>query len=251
MEGRPFSPLQRLSRALFARTSDRVRGTDWWAVLVEIGIVVLGILIAFQLNAWGERRAEADSERLLLERLAEESRSDIQALDKIIGEHLESAENYRLLADAVANPDRQDDYQRRGRKACNLLRLPAVQRQSSGAIGQAAGARLELIGDPQLRRNLRVADANRVFSDRQLDFFRAALLRYSERIEPHMEWRFAGGGRTRCRVMSTACAGTGPPSHCFPSFIATNASSPVIVRSRPARSAPWSGAHSNCCGRRA
>ena len=200
MDERRYSVLHRLSRAILARGSARVRGTDWWAVFIEIAIVVLGILIAFQLDAWGDRRAQKGAERVLWQRLAEETRADIRVLDNVIADHLESAENYRLLADAVANPARQPDYQRRGRSGCNLLRLPAVQRQSSGAIGQAAGARLELVSDSRLRGLLRDADANRVFSDRQLDFFRAAFLRYGERIEPHMKWRFTNDGRTVCRV---------------------------------------------------
>lgn len=200
MNERRYSPLHRLSRAILARGSEKVRATDWWAVFVEIAIVVLGILIAFQLDAWGDRRAQQKAERILWQRLAEETRADIAVLDNVIGDHLESAENYRLLADAVANPVRQASYQERGRRGCNLLRLPAVQRQSSGAIGQAAGARLELVSDAPLRRLLRDADANRVFSDRQLDFFRAAFLRYGERIEPHMKWRFTNGGWTECQV---------------------------------------------------
>lgn len=80
-----------------------MRGTDWWAVAVEVAIVVLGILIAFQLDAWGDRRAQQRAERQLWQRLAEETRTDIAALDNVIGEHLESAANYRLLAEAVSN----------------------------------------------------------------------------------------------------------------------------------------------------
>ncbi|QIK95132.1 hypothetical protein G7076_00295 [Sphingomonas sp. HDW15A] len=200
MDARHYSPLHRLSRAILARGSEKLRGTDWWAVFVEIAIVVLGILIAFQLDSWGERREQRRAERLLWQRLAEETRNDIAVLDNVLGQHLESAENYRLLADAVANPGRQVDFDGRGRATCNLLRLPAVQRQSSGAIGQAAGSRLELISDPELRKLLRQADANRIFSDRQLDFFRANFLRYGDNIEPHMLWRFIDNGRTACRV---------------------------------------------------
>ncbi|WP_162888211.1 hypothetical protein [Sphingomonas mesophila] len=206
MTTRAYSPLHRLGRALLARGGAKVRGTDWWAVLVEIAIVVLGILIAFQLDAWADRRAERTAERLLWARLAEEARGDINALDNIIGEHLESAENYRLLAAASADPALADAYRRRGRDGCNLLRLPAVQRQSSGAIGQAVGARIELIRDPKLRRALRLADAKRVFSDRQLDYFRAAFDRYGERIEPHMRWTFTPSGAVACSVDVAALA---------------------------------------------
>lgn len=200
MERRPFSVLNRLSRAILARGREKVQETDWWAVMVEVAIVVLGILIAFQLDAWGDRRAQQRAEQQLWQRLAEETRTDIAALDNVIGEHLESAANYQLLAGAVSDERAHADYHRRGSIGCNLLRLPAVQRQSSGAIGQAAGARLDLITDPGLRRLLRLADARRIFSDRQLDFFRATFLGYGDRIEPHMHWMFNDQGSVSCTV---------------------------------------------------
>lgn len=200
MERPTFSPLKRLARAISDRGADRLRSTDWWAVLVEIAIVVLGILIAFKLDAWAERRSERQSERLLWQRLAEETRTDIDTLDRIIGQHLESAVNFQLLARAVARPEFETQFRGRGPAGCNLLRLPAVRRQSSGAIGQASGARLDLISDARLRAALRTADSSRLFSDRQLDYFRDNFSRYGERIEPHMQWRFTGKGGTACEV---------------------------------------------------
>ena len=200
MDDRPFSPLQRLSRALFADTADRARATDWWAVLVEIAIVVLGILIAFQLNAWGERRSQRRAEGVLLQRLAEEARMDARMLGSARQQHLDSADNYELLGRALRDPSLEAEYHQRGARGCNLLRMPAVRRQSIGAVGQAAGARLDLVSDPELRRRLRIAEAQRSFSDRQLDYFRAAFLKYGDVIEPHLMFEFADRGQVACRV---------------------------------------------------
>lgn len=200
MEDRPFSALNRMSRALLARGGDKVRGTDWWAVLVEIAIVVLGILIAFQLDAWGDRRSEQRAERLLLQRLAEEARMDARMLGSARQQHLDSADNFELLARAIRDSSLEPEYHQRGARGCNLLRMPAVRRQSIGAVGQAAGARLELVSDPELRRRLRIAEAQRSFSDRQLDYFRAAFLKYGDVIEPHLMFDFADRGQVACRV---------------------------------------------------
>lgn len=206
VKSRPYSPLQRLSHAL-GGAGRRIRGTDWWAALIELAIVVFGILIAFQLDAWGERRAQERAERTLWQRLAEEAQSDARALRAIERQHLDSASNYALLAEAVRDPRREADYRQRGSAGCNLLRMPAVRRQSAGALGQAAGARLDLISDPELRRRLRMAEAQRAFSDRQLDYFRGAFMQYGEVIDPYTLFAFAPNGQVSCRVDIAALRG--------------------------------------------
>ena len=44
---------------LLRRLARHVRNQNWLAVLLDFFIVVFGILIAFQLQAWGERKAIA------------------------------------------------------------------------------------------------------------------------------------------------------------------------------------------------
>ena len=200
MDERRYSPLHRLSRAILARGSDRVRMTDWWAVFIEIAIVVLGILIAFQVDAWGDRRAERQAERVLWQRLAEEARADAGALGAIRQQHIDSATNNELLARAVRDPSLEKGFHRRGTNGCNLLRMPAVRRQSSGAIGQASGARLELIRDHRLRQLLRKAEAQRAFADRQLEYFRAGFLNYGEVIESYLIFEFGPNGQVPCHI---------------------------------------------------
>ena len=200
MDERRYSPLHRLSRTILSRGSAKVRGTDWWAVFIEIAIVVLGILIAFQVDAWGDRRADRQAERVLWQRLAEEARADAGALGAIRQQHIDSAINHELLARAVRDPALEAGYHRRGTSGCNLLRMPAVRRQSSGAVGQAAGARLDLVRDSELRRLLRIAEAQRGFTDRQLEFFRAAFLKYGEVVEPYLIFEFGPKGQVPCHV---------------------------------------------------
>lgn len=196
---RPITALQRLGHALsLGRT--RVRGTDWWAVLIELLVVVIGILIAFQLTNWGERRKRAADERELLQRIEEEARGDYQILNVARADHLKSVANHRLLISAVNDPDAHRAYGRREDAECNLLRLPAVQRQSAGAGGLAAGERLDLITDRQLRTLLRRADAYRTFSDSQLVYFRQVFQRYGEVVEPHMPWNLGPNGTYQCSV---------------------------------------------------
>jgi hypothetical protein len=187
-----------MTHALLARTDSRVRTTDWWAVLVEVAVVVLGIIIAFELNEWDQRRQARAEGAAVLRHLSDEMAADINAIRAIRDQHRESTANYALLVAAIGNRANADEYRRRGASGCNLLRMPAVRYHSPG--GLEAGERAELIQDLQLRHLIRHADAERVFNDRQLDYFRASFHRYSEVIEPHMHWQLGPSGAATCTV---------------------------------------------------
>ena len=201
---RPITSLHRLSQALAARTGARVRTTDWWAVVVEIAVVVLGIIIAFELNEWDQRRQARQEAVQVLNHLSEETAADIAAISLILDGHQQSADNYRMLIAAMGDPAAAEAYRRRGDAGCNLLRLPAVRYHSPR--GLEAGERADLIDDARLRHLIRSADADRAFNDRQLDYFRDSFHRYSEVLEKYMEWRPTNAGEFGCRVDIAALA---------------------------------------------
>lgn len=87
---RPIFTLQRLAHALGAGRN-RLRTTDWWAILLEIGVVVLGILIAFELQEWGTNRQKRKDEALHLQRIEEEAAADFRAIRDIWRQHHDSA----------------------------------------------------------------------------------------------------------------------------------------------------------------
>ncbi|WP_412061320.1 hypothetical protein [Rubrivirga sp. IMCC45206] len=70
---RPWTFLGRLSKA--------VREQNWVAVALEVCIVVLGVVIGFQITAWGQARADHARERGYLERVHEDLLADTGALD--------------------------------------------------------------------------------------------------------------------------------------------------------------------------
>ena len=68
-------------RLFFARLADAVRRQDWFTVIVEIAIVVLGVVIGFQVNDWGQRRADRAKEQAYLRQLAADLRETERAID--------------------------------------------------------------------------------------------------------------------------------------------------------------------------
>ena len=66
----------------FTRLRRALGRQDWFAVLLEVTIVVAGVVIGFQITAWGQTRADAEKERAYLVQIAEDMR---QTEDRIAG----------------------------------------------------------------------------------------------------------------------------------------------------------------------
>ena len=67
-------------RFLLARLAGAVRRQDWFAVLVEVAVVVLGVVIGFQVTAWGQARGDRAKERSYLVQLVGDLRETEQTM---------------------------------------------------------------------------------------------------------------------------------------------------------------------------
>ena len=80
LEGQDESPrasrLQRVREALARR--------DWAGIGIELAVVTLGILIAFQIDQWADRRKQAREERQFLERLHREYARAADELNTVV-----------------------------------------------------------------------------------------------------------------------------------------------------------------------
>ena len=86
------------------RISKRLRDHSWFAVLVDLLVVVAGILIALQLGAWAEANEDRSLEEAYLERLAEDleiERGRMEAAGRYAENRLAAV---RLLARIAAEP---------------------------------------------------------------------------------------------------------------------------------------------------
>jgi len=60
--------------SFLARISQAIKEQNWFAVVLEMVIVILGVVIGFQITAWGEDRAQRTKERAYLVQLANDLR---------------------------------------------------------------------------------------------------------------------------------------------------------------------------------
>lgn len=65
---------------IFGRIAQALRGQNWRAVMIELGIIVLGVVIGLQANNWNARRATEVEVRALIQNLRIEFRSSRASL---------------------------------------------------------------------------------------------------------------------------------------------------------------------------
>ena len=76
----PAAPRRRL---FFARLAAAVRRQDWFVVALEVAIVVLGVVIGFQVTAWGQARSDRAKEQVYLRQLVSDLRETEQRIDDV------------------------------------------------------------------------------------------------------------------------------------------------------------------------
>ena len=74
----------------------------------EILLVVIGILIALQINNWNEARKSTRQEALYLKRLLSESRENLITFEKNLGDLERDVESIETLSDALTGSDVAD-----------------------------------------------------------------------------------------------------------------------------------------------
>ena len=83
---------------------ERIRRHDWFGVIVELLVVIVGILLALQVGQWAQGREERRLERVYLERLKEDltiERNEMNAAEQFANARIEAA---RLLGRLTEEP---------------------------------------------------------------------------------------------------------------------------------------------------
>jgi hypothetical protein len=90
---------------IIRRMAQFIRQHDWSAVVVEVLVVIVGLMLAFQLDRWWEQRGERAQEAEYVERLISDIETDIPWLDYSI----QLAELRLEMADLLMTVSRDPD----------------------------------------------------------------------------------------------------------------------------------------------
>ena len=89
---------------IIKRMAHFIREHDWSAVVVEIIVVIVGLMLAFQLDGWVEQRGERKQEAEYIERLISDLEDDIPAIQYAIDLASLRLRLANLLMDVSSDP---------------------------------------------------------------------------------------------------------------------------------------------------
>ena len=69
---------------MLKRITRHIREHDWFAVIIEVVVIIIGLMLAFQLDRWREDRVERQEERTYVNRLVSDIEIDIPAIEYAI-----------------------------------------------------------------------------------------------------------------------------------------------------------------------
>ena len=178
------------------RTALAFRNRDWTGIAIEVAVVTLGVLLAFQIDQWAQDRRQAREERQFLERMWRETNEAIRENDWVISLH---AVNRRLLMRGLAlrsDPQALSD----NKRGCGADSLPGLGFNDTSYEELTGSGRLNIVSDPQLRMELRRVTAAQADAVAQLNYSRQRSIPIRQALDPYWRIDIDKDGKRNCRV---------------------------------------------------
>ena len=179
---------------LFKRVSDsfkHIEGREWALLCLETLGVLIGILVAFELQEWAGQRADAAKHRQLMERLFDESETDVAVLRSMRGVYQEAGATERNFAVAVSAGKCPDEA---AWSAVATVNMYPPLTAPSGVYDELMGAGgLSSIEDSSVRAAIEQFRGNLDFAARQSEQFHVARSAHANGVaidDPRVHVRF-------------------------------------------------------------
>ena len=174
---------------------------DWMGIFIELAIVTLGVLLAFQIDQWGQDRRDQRQERQFLTRMWSET-SDIASQSKDVADsHEKEAAALRSIVEAGGDPSklRLLDAQAGG-AGCRTYVLPSLGVSDATAEELLNSGRLNVVSDADLRDQLRLLAATQQEAAGQLAYAREVVPMIDEGLGKYIFASLGPSGENTCRV---------------------------------------------------
>ena len=166
---------------LFRRIRQHVRSHDWFAVGIDLLVVILGIYLGFQVAAWDENRRLLDQREDYLARLVDDLRDDVEEVGVVDRVNRLGAQRIDVLEQVIegtleaseSDLHIQDFFSLTNTRRIFLRRNTFDEMQASGKFGP-------LVDDAELRNDLVEYYSDRVVRDQFNVIVDAAESRFRE-----------------------------------------------------------------------
>jgi hypothetical protein len=186
--------------ARWRRLVSLLRQRDWLGIAIELAVVTLGVLLAFQIDQWGQDRRQARDERQFLERMWRETADAVHENERVMRLHARFRREFidgmsdrndpAAMARLAATPD----------VGCRATSLPPLGFNQTGYQELSASGRLNIISDAALRADLRDVVAAQADAAGQLENARPLSLENQRALDPYYVQDLDRDGNRTCRM---------------------------------------------------
>ena len=182
----PEAPRRKRPWTILGRLSQAVREQNWFAVVLELAIVVLGVVIGFQVTSWGQDRADRAQEQVYLRQLVEDLKQTEQTYRTANAMETRKDASVTKLVHAFrsATPPPADSVVLWSVRA-SWMTIPGVVTGTATALVETGD--LNLIRDDSLRSSITkyidLVDENLEYMAINLDHARPHIVTLSERVD--------------------------------------------------------------------
>jgi hypothetical protein len=175
------------------RLTERAKRHDWFAVLIDFIIVVVGIFIGLQVNLWVQTRQDRAVERRYLDRLLADSDESIVVLQQAIALNDRRAATLAAFAAGLENGKPIPGHASLSDVMCRWFVQPAVEIRRGTYAELVSSGRLSLIKDEKLRSDLALQEAAHEEAQR-LDILTPAILDATAPLAKYRKWKIVPTG---------------------------------------------------------
>jgi hypothetical protein len=172
-----------------AHTVPPRRGFDWSHVLVEIGTVVVGILIALAVNNWAQAQRDHAVETHYLERLLADSRENLAMIQERIDLHTRRADTLAGLIKWLKNGTPRPTDAEVSEVLCRWFIQPALRLRRETYAELVSSGNLALLRDVQVRSLLEQAETRHEEWLRLDRFADTIMQRVTAPLDRYREWQ--------------------------------------------------------------
>jgi hypothetical protein len=183
---------------------DRVLGAfrerDWPGITIELLVVTLGVLLAFQIDQWAQDRRQARQERQFLERMWGDTAQSIRENDWVIGIHARVRTSFKQAFNARNDPSALAAVSAKPFFGCGADSMIGLGFNDTSYEELSASGALNIVADPELRAELRAVAAAQADAVAQLDYSRQLSVVTRASIAQYLDLGLDGAGNSTCRV---------------------------------------------------
>lgn len=182
---------------ILQRLGNAVKAQDWFVVLIEILIVILGVFIGLQVDDWNNERIERIHEREILERLFTEAENAVAHISGFVENRANRNEQLENMVAFVTDPEKFPmDEDRAARALTRMTHYPAMKPPRTVLDELTASGQMQLIRSQKIRDTVGQYVASLSWHDGQLEQFRIASGLIFDASLPYLEAQYTPEGPT-------------------------------------------------------